>query len=60
MSLMGLSRPSNSALMPIDVRYAPNSVQKYCGAANDAMCQSRQSLQRSKAAGYFAVSLKLP
>jgi hypothetical protein len=25
-----------------------------------ALCQSRHSLQRSKAAGYFAVSLKLP
>ena len=50
----------HSAPVPANVRYAPNSVQKYCGAANDAMCHSRHSLRRKKAAGYFTIAYALP
>ena len=53
MSLLGQSLPSDSARVPTNVGYAPNSVQKYCSAANDAMCHLRHCAQR-KTATLFA------
>jgi hypothetical protein len=41
MSVVGHSRHSHIAPAPTNVRYAPNSDQKCCGAANDVMCHKR-------------------
>ena len=55
MSLMGQSLPIHSALASINVRYAPNSDQKWCNAANDAKCQQRTT-HRSKQHRYSIIS----
>jgi hypothetical protein len=41
MSQLGHSRHSHIAPAPTNVRYAPNSDQKWCVAANDAKCHPR-------------------
>jgi hypothetical protein len=52
MSQLGHSRPSHSAPVPINVRYAPN-IPIFAAQRNDAMCQSRHfALQ--KTASLFA------
>ena len=47
-------------LWPINVRYAPNSDQKWCSATNDAKCQKATSLRRKKAARISVASDEPP
>src|SRR5665213_2180650 len=49
-------RPSDPAPIPINVRRAPNSDRIYCGAANDAKCQTRTRALQQSAPTFMALT----